>query len=77
MTISSTNNKINLNLSTRDNKQFKNYSGEFTLDNLRRINRVFLLTPTIYEAKDEFKKAIERNKIAISERGDYNHIYFI
>ena len=74
--ISSTNNKINLNLSTRDNKQFKNYSGEFTLDDLRRINRVFLLTPTIYEAKEEFKKAIERKKIAISERDDYIHTVF-
>ena len=74
--ISSTNNKINLSLSTNNNKQFKNYSGEFTLDDLRRINRVFLLTPTIYDAKEEFKKAIERKKIAISERDDYIHIVF-
>ena len=74
--ISSTNNKINLNLSTRDNKQFKNYAGEFTLDDLRKINRVFLLTRTIYEAKEEFKKAIERKKIAISEREDYIHTVF-
>ena len=35
--ISSANNKIKLNISTRDTKQFKNYSGEFTLDDLRRI----------------------------------------
>ena len=74
--IGSTNNKINLNLSTRDNQQFKNYSGEFTLDDLQRINRVFLLTRSIYEAKEEFKKAIERKKIAISERDDYIHIVF-
>ena len=74
--IGSTNNKINLNLSTRDNKQFKNYAGEFTLDDLRKINRVFLLTRTIYEGKEEFKKAIERKKIAISERDDYIHIVF-
>ena len=74
--IGSTNNKINLNLSTRDNQQFKNYSGEFTLDDLRRINRVFLLTPSIYEAKEEFKKAVERKKIAISERDDYIHTVF-
>ena len=74
--IGSTNNKINLNLSTRDNKQFKNYSGEFTLDDLRRINRVFLLTRSIYEAKEEFKKAVERKKIAISERDDYIHTVF-
>ena len=74
--IGSTNNKINLNLSTRDSRQFKNYSGEFTLDDLRRINRVFLLTKTIYEAKEEFKKAIERKKIAISERDDYIHTVF-
>ena len=74
--ISSTNNKINLNISTRDNQQFKNYSGEFTLDDLRRINRVFLLTKTIYEAKEEFKKAVERKKIAISERDDYIHTVF-
>ncbi len=74
--IGSTNNKINLNLSTRDNQQFKNYAGEFTLDDLRRINRVFLLTPTIYDAKEEFKKAVERKKIAISERDDYIHTVF-
>ena len=74
--IGSTNNKINLNLSTRDNQQFKNYSGEFTLDDLRRINRVFLLTPTIFDAKEEFKKAVERKKIAISERDDYIHTVF-
>ena len=74
--IGSTNNKINLNLSTRDSKQFKNYAGEFTLDDLRKINRVFLLTRSIYEAKEEFKKAIERKKIAISERDDYIHTVF-
>jgi len=74
--IGSTDNKINLNLSTRDKQQFKNYSGEFTLDDLRRINRVFLLTQSIYEAKEEFKKAVERKKIAISERDDYIHTVF-
>ena len=74
--ISSTNNKINLSINTNNNKQFKNFAGEFTLDDLRRINRVFLLTPTIYDAKEEFKKAIERKKIAISERDDYIHIVF-
>jgi len=74
--IGSTNNKINLNISTRDNQQFKNYAGEFTLDDLRRINRVFLLTRSIYEAKEEFKKAVERKKIAISERDDYIHTVF-
>ena len=74
--ISSANNKIKLNISTRDTKQFKNYSGEFTLDDLRRINRVFLLTHSIYEAKEEFKKAVERKKIAISERDDYVHTVF-
>ena len=74
--IGSTNNKINLNLSTRDNKQFKNYAGEFTLDDLRRINRVFILTRSIYEAKEEFKKSVERKKIAISEREDYIHTIF-
>ena len=74
--IGSTDNKINLNISTRDKHQFKNYSGEFTLDDLRRINRVFLLTQTIYEAKEEFKKAVERKKIAISERDDYIHTVF-
>ena len=76
--IGSTNNKINLNLSTRDNQQFKNYSGACTLDDLRRINRVFLLTPSIYDAKEEFKKAVERKKIAISERDDYIHtVYYM
>ena len=74
--ISTTNNKIQLNISTRDTKQFKNYSGEFTLDDLRRINRVFLLNQSIYEAKEEFKKAVERKKIAISERDDYIHTVF-
>ena len=70
------NNKINLNINTRDTKQFKNYSGEFTLEDLRRINKVFLLTQSIYEAKEEFKKAVERKKIAISERDDYVHTIF-
>ena len=70
------NNKINLNINTRDTKQFKNYSGEFTLEDLRRINKVFLLTQSIYEAKEEFKKAVERKKIAISEKDDYVHIVF-
>ena len=70
------NNKINLNINTRDTKQFKNYSGEFTLEDLRRINKVFLLTQSIYEAKEEFKKAVERKKIAISEKDDYVHTIF-
>ena len=70
------NNKINLNINTRDTKQFKNYSGEFTLEDLRRINKVFLLTRSIYEAKEEFKKAVERKKIAISEKDDYVHTVF-
>lgn len=74
--IGSTDDKININISTRDKNQFKNYSGEFTLDDLRRINRVFLLTSSIYEAKEEFKKAVERRKIAISERDDYIHTVF-
>ena len=74
--IGSTDNKITLNLSTRDKQQFKNYSGEFTLDDLRRINRVFLLTQSIYEAKEEFKKAVERKKIAISQKDDYIHTVF-
>ena len=74
--IGSIDDKININISTRDKNQFKNYSGEFTLDDLRRINRVFLLTPSIYEAKEEFKKAVERRKIAISERDDYIHTVF-
>ena len=74
--IGSTDNKININLSTRDKQQFKNYSGEFTLDDLRRINRVFLLTQSMYEAKEEFNKAIERKKIAISQRDDYIHAVF-
>ena len=71
-----TNNKINLNLSTGSYGKAKNYTGEFTLDDLRQINRVFLLTSSIYEAKEEFKKAIERKKIGISEREDYVHIIF-
>ena len=71
-----TNNKINLNINTRDTHQFKNYSGDFTLDDLRNINKVFLLTQSIYEAKEEFKKAVERKKIAISERDDYVHTVF-
>ena len=70
------NNMINLNINTRDTKQFKNYSGEFTLEDLRRINKVFLLTQSIYEAKEEFKKAVERKKIAISEKDDYVHTVF-
>ena len=74
--IGSITNKIYLNISTKNNKQFKNYTGEFTLDDLQRINRVFLLTRSIYEAKEEFKKAIERKKIAISEKEDYIHIVF-
>ena len=61
------NNKINLNINTRDTKQFKNYSGEFTLEDLRRINKVFLLTQSIYEAKEEFKKAVERKKPKIKK----------
>ncbi len=70
------NNKINLNINTRDTKQFKNYSGEFTLEDLRRINKVFRLTQSIDEAKEEFKKAVERKKIAISEKDDYVHTVF-
>ena len=72
----SNNNKMHLNISTRDSKQLKNYAGEFTLDDLRRINRVFLLTRSIYEAKEEFKKAVERKKIALSEKDDYIHSVF-
>jgi hypothetical protein len=34
------------------------------------------LTQSIYEAKEEFKKAIERKKIAISQRDDYIHAVF-
>ena len=60
--IGSTDNKININLSTRDKQQFKNYSGEFTLDDLRRINRVFLLTQSIYEAKEESEEGDEEEE---------------
>ena len=63
-------------MSTQDKQQFKHYSGEFTLDDLHRINRVFLLTQSTYGVKGELKKAIERKKITISSRGDYIHALF-
>ena len=74
--IGSVDNKINLNISARDQQQLKNYAGEFTLEDLRRINKVFHLTPSIYDAKEEFKKAVERKKIGITERDDYIHTIF-
>lgn len=68
--------KVYLHLCTGEYNNTKNYAGEFTLNDLRRINRVFLLTPTIYDAKDEFDKAILRKKIGISETEDYVHLIF-
>ena len=75
--ISLVDNKINLQLTeTVSEGHGKNYEGEFTLEELRQINRVFQLTPTIYDAQEEFKKAIERQKIALSENEAYVNIMF-
>ena len=69
--------KINLQLTEiSTNKRGKNYEGEFTLEELRQINRIFQLTSTIYEAQEEFKKAVERQKIALSENEAYVNIMF-
>ena len=75
--ISLVDNKINLQLTEITNNILgKNYEGEFTLEELRQINRVFHLTNTIYEAQEEFKKAVERQKIALSENEAYINIMF-
>jgi len=75
--ISLVDNKINLQLTEiSDTRPGKNYEGEFTLDELRQINRVFHLTNTIYDAQEEFKKAVERQKIALSENEAYVNIMF-
>ena len=75
--ISLVDNKINLQLTEiSETKLGKNYEGEFTLEELRQINRVFHLTNTIYEAQDEFKKAVEKQKIALSENEAYVNIMF-
>ena len=75
--ISLVDNKINLQLTEiSENQHGKNYEGEFTLEELRQINRVFQLTNTIYDAQEEFKKAVERQKIALSENEAYVNIMF-
>ena len=75
--ISLVDNKINLQLTEiAENHHGRNYEGEFTLEELRLINRVFHLTNTIYEAQEEFKKAVERQKIALSENEAYVNIMF-
>ena len=75
--ISLVDNKINLQLTDiSESGVGKNYEGEFTLDELRQINRVFHLTNTIYDAQEEFKKAVERQKIALSENEAYVNIMF-
>ena len=75
--ISLVDNKINLQLTEIvEDRYGKNYEGEFTLEELRQINRVFHLTPTIYDAQEEFKKAVERQKIALSENEAYVNIMF-
>ena len=75
--ISLVDDKINLQLTEiSENQHGKNYEGEFTLEELRQINRVFHLTNTIYDAQEEFKKAVERQKIALSENEAYVNIMF-
>ena len=75
--ISLVDNKINLQLTEiSENGHGKNYEGEFTLEELQQINRVFHLTNTIYDAQEEFKKAVERQKIALSENEAYVNIMF-
>ena len=75
--ISLVDNKINLQLTEIvENGYGRNYEGEFTLEELRQINRVFHLTNSIYEAQEEFKKAVERQKIALSENEAYINIMF-
>ena len=75
--ISLVDNKINLQLTEIvEDRYGRNYEGEFTLEELRQINRVFHLTPTIYDAQEEFKKAVERQKIALSENEAYVNIMF-
>ena len=75
--ISLVDNKINLQLTEISKSGLgKNYEGEFTLEELRQINRVFHLTNTIYDAQEEFKKAVERQKIALSENDAYVNIMF-
>ena len=75
--ISLVDDKINLQLTEiSEIHHGKNYEGEFTLEELRQINRVFHLTNTIYDAQEEFKKAVERQKIALSENEAYVNIMF-
>ena len=75
--ISLVDDKINLQLTEiSENQHGKNYEGEFTLEEVRQINRVFHLTNTIYDAQEEFKKAVERQKIALSENEAYVNIMF-
>ena len=75
--ISLVDNKISLQLTEISKSGLgKNYEGEFTLEELRQINRVFHLTNTIYDAQEEFKKAVERQKIALSENDAYVNIMF-
>ena len=75
--ISLVDNKINLQLTEiSENRHGRNYEGEFTLEELRQINRDFHLTNTIYDAQEEFKKAVERQKIALSENEAYVNIMF-
>ena len=75
--ISLVDDKINLQLTENsENNNGRNYEGEFTLEELRQINRIFHLTNTIYDAQEEFKKAVERQKIALSENEAYVNIMF-
>ena len=75
--ISLVDNKINLKLKeTGTNQKGRNYEGEFTLEELRQIHKVFQLTNTIFDAQEEFKKAIEKQKISLSENEAYVNIQF-
>lgn len=69
-------NVIGIGVSTGQSYTQKNYYGEFSLDDLRRINKVFILTETIGDVQDELEKCVKQKKVGLTEKEDFCHIMF-
>ena len=67
-----------LRLSGQENigKDGQFYETDFSLDDLRKINRYFRIMPSIFEAQDELVKAIEKQKAGIEKSSNLLNIIF-
>lgn len=69
-------NVIGIGITTGKYETERNYYGEFTLEDLRKINKVFILQETIGDAEDELAKCVKMKECSINDNEDYCHIIY-